>query len=479
MNLKHIKLFFACLSLNFSSEAQFLKKLKKKAEQVTERTVLQKTDEIISKKTEQAIDSVTIFKPKDKQVSKTKLAQNTKANQQSVSNIEKDNNEADLHLQASVQPFKTELGGAVTFTISVNNKGPDISQEVVSRVVIPNSYSITNISVTQGNYNQDTHLWQVGTLKEWSRAVMTIKVVVIDDKDLMTTGEIMSCSTQDPDSTPGNGIDTNGNGNIIDDKGDEDDGDGQDVVIGEVVADNNNSNNSGNNSNNNNNDNENSDNTNQLGGNNPNFIYYITTDIKLELKDGKDHIISYLDFDTMAMRMEYHGKRKNPDPVYWDQYGYIYSADKGQYVKVHFETFSNYMAQMLDAYTFFDPKAYLPFDNVSQDVDYAIKTINYNSQEIIMSMGKYPIIEWAYYYHPSWFEGVEGVVKETISCRGSNNCKRYLVVSGQGKGTCIVFDSEDYLAEIVNPDGAKAIYTYEEATVKLPNAVEYNFNTRN
>jgi uncharacterized repeat protein (TIGR01451 family) len=479
MKPKHLILFLTCLSISFTAEAQLLRKLKKKAEIAAERTILNKTDEIVSKKTEQAIDSATTSKPKKSNNTKKETTKKSvPVPKQQTTNATGKESEADLHLLNKVDPYYTALGETVTFTIHIVNKGPASSNDIISKVHIPNSYSLSNISVTQGSYNEDTELWDIGNLEEWKKATMTIIVVVVDNIDLLTTAEVVSCSTKDPDSTPGNGIDTNGNGVIVDDKEDEDDGDGQDVVIGEVVAGNSNSNNSGNNSNNNN-DNENSDNTNQLGGNNPNFIYYITTDIKLELKDGKDHIISYLDFDTMAMRMEYHGKRKNPDPVYWDQYGYIYSADKGQYVKVHFETFSNYMAQMLDAYTFFDPKAYLPYDNVSDELNYTIRTISYNSQEIIMSMGKYPIIEWAYYYHPSWFEGVEGVVKETISCRGSNNCKRYLVVSGQGKGTYIVFDSEDYLAEIVNPDGAKAIYTYEEAAVKLPNAVEYNFNTRN
>jgi len=47
------------LSITTTAEAQFLKKLKKKAEQAAERTVLNKTDEIVSEKTEETIDGVT------------------------------------------------------------------------------------------------------------------------------------------------------------------------------------------------------------------------------------------------------------------------------------------------------------------------------------------------------------------------------------------------------------------------------------
>lgn len=47
------------LIMGSTAEAQFLKKLKKKAEQAAERTILNKTDEIVTKKTEKTIDDVS------------------------------------------------------------------------------------------------------------------------------------------------------------------------------------------------------------------------------------------------------------------------------------------------------------------------------------------------------------------------------------------------------------------------------------
>lgn len=142
-----------------------------------------------------------------------------------------DAGEADLHLQIKAEPEFTQIGGTVTFTIAVNNKGPATSDDIVARVIIPKSYSISNTKVGQGTYDEKTQLWKVGSLGAWKRSVMTVVVTVLNNADLMTTGEIISCSTTDPDSTPGNGIDTNGNGIIVDDKDDEDDADGQDVRI--------------------------------------------------------------------------------------------------------------------------------------------------------------------------------------------------------------------------------------------------------
>ena len=57
LNTKHIFLLIFCLGVVSTSEAQLLKKLKKTADKAIERTVLTKTDSLLTKKTEKAIDS--------------------------------------------------------------------------------------------------------------------------------------------------------------------------------------------------------------------------------------------------------------------------------------------------------------------------------------------------------------------------------------------------------------------------------------
>lgn len=64
MKTKQILSLILCLCIGFSSNAQFLKKLKKKAEDAVERTVLRKTDEKVSQKTEKTIDDATSKKDK-------------------------------------------------------------------------------------------------------------------------------------------------------------------------------------------------------------------------------------------------------------------------------------------------------------------------------------------------------------------------------------------------------------------------------
>lgn len=59
MKPKFILVTLLCLALGNTAEAQFLKKLKKKAQQAAERTILNKTDEIVTEKTEKTIDGAT------------------------------------------------------------------------------------------------------------------------------------------------------------------------------------------------------------------------------------------------------------------------------------------------------------------------------------------------------------------------------------------------------------------------------------
>lgn len=80
MKTKHIIVALLCLFMATNAEAQILKKLKKKAEEAVERTILKKTDEAVTEKTEQAIDSVTKPKSKKDKKIKDKTADNKKAN---------------------------------------------------------------------------------------------------------------------------------------------------------------------------------------------------------------------------------------------------------------------------------------------------------------------------------------------------------------------------------------------------------------
>lgn len=70
MKTKYIITLIIGLLIVNNVEAQFLKKLKKKAEEAVERTILKKTDEVVTEKTENAIDSITKKDDKNKKPNK-------------------------------------------------------------------------------------------------------------------------------------------------------------------------------------------------------------------------------------------------------------------------------------------------------------------------------------------------------------------------------------------------------------------------
>jgi len=81
MKIRFILLTTMCIAFSYTAEAQFLKKLKKKAEQAAERTILRKTDEVVTKKTEKTIDDATTSK---KNENKNKNSQDSKQDESSA-----------------------------------------------------------------------------------------------------------------------------------------------------------------------------------------------------------------------------------------------------------------------------------------------------------------------------------------------------------------------------------------------------------
>ncbi|GAA3575023.1 hypothetical protein [Snuella lapsa] len=56
MKIKYILLVILTISISHTAEAQFLKKLKRKAQEAAEQTILRKTEEKVTEKTEKTID---------------------------------------------------------------------------------------------------------------------------------------------------------------------------------------------------------------------------------------------------------------------------------------------------------------------------------------------------------------------------------------------------------------------------------------
>jgi uncharacterized repeat protein (TIGR01451 family) len=138
----------------------------------------------------------------------------------------------DLELDKTVDNPNQDVGQNVTFTVVVSNQGPSDASGVVVTDQLPSGY--TFVSAT-GNYDDITGEWTIGDLAVGASATLTITATVNASGNYLNEAEVTMANEQDIDSTPDNGVDTDGDGDKTDDPGDEDDGDAAEVNPNPVV----------------------------------------------------------------------------------------------------------------------------------------------------------------------------------------------------------------------------------------------------
>jgi uncharacterized repeat protein (TIGR01451 family) len=70
----------------------------------------------------------------------------------------------DLELDKRINNQFPVIGEEITFTIEVVNQGPSTATGVVVEDKLPSGYIYTGSSADQGDYNENTGLWNIGTL---------------------------------------------------------------------------------------------------------------------------------------------------------------------------------------------------------------------------------------------------------------------------------------------------------------------------
>ncbi|HSX42379.1 MAG TPA: VWA domain-containing protein [Candidatus Saccharimonadales bacterium] len=113
---------------------------------------------------------------------------------------------ADLSLNQAVDQAAPKQNDTVTFTLTVNNTGPDTANNITVKDALPTGLTAT--TPLPAGYDGTT--WTVGTIATGAKAALTIaaKVGAVATTKITNTAEIMSSSVADPDSTPGNGVTT-------------------------------------------------------------------------------------------------------------------------------------------------------------------------------------------------------------------------------------------------------------------------------
>ncbi|HLO44346.1 MAG TPA: SdrD B-like domain-containing protein, partial [Leadbetterella sp.] len=158
---------------------------------------------------------------------------------------------ADLSLVKTVNDKYPKVGDVVTFTVKVSNGGPQTATNVKVEDVVPNGYSAISSISNSGIVSGNVITWVIPSIASGASSTLTFNVKVgqpATGVSFINLAEVKSVDQYDPDSKPGNGADTNGNGKVgsednddSKDPADEDDGDDAYVVptasLGDFVWD--------------------------------------------------------------------------------------------------------------------------------------------------------------------------------------------------------------------------------------------------
>ncbi|WP_337968883.1 gliding motility-associated C-terminal domain-containing protein [uncultured Flavobacterium sp.] len=115
---------------------------------------------------------------------------------------------ADLSLTKTVNNSTPLIGSQVTFSVEINNAGPQETTGVTVTDLLPSGYAYVSYSATNGTYNPITGLWNIGTLPVSASHTLQITATVNPSGDYINIAEVTTSAVPDPDSTPNNGVTT-------------------------------------------------------------------------------------------------------------------------------------------------------------------------------------------------------------------------------------------------------------------------------
>ncbi len=115
---------------------------------------------------------------------------------------------ADLSITKTVNNATPLVGSQVTFSVQVNNAGPQDTNGVAVTDLLPTGYTYVSYTATVGNYDSVTGLWTVGSLLNGASQTLQITATVNPAGVYLNSAEVTASSLPDPDSAPNNAVTT-------------------------------------------------------------------------------------------------------------------------------------------------------------------------------------------------------------------------------------------------------------------------------
>ncbi len=104
-----------------------------------------------------------------------------------------------IDLAVTVTPDVTsqDVGGNVTFTVTLTNNGPDAATGVIANDLLPTGFALVSSTQDFGTYDENTGTWNVGTLVNGATATLTIVGTVQSTGDYTDVISVISANQTD------------------------------------------------------------------------------------------------------------------------------------------------------------------------------------------------------------------------------------------------------------------------------------------
>ena len=115
---------------------------------------------------------------------------------------------ADLSLTKTASETAPNIGQPVSFELIVTNDGPDAATNVQIADTLPAGLTFVSNTISAGTYNSASGVWSINSLAPSTSAMLTIVTTVDAQGTKTNTAQVVAVDQADPDSTPGNNIES-------------------------------------------------------------------------------------------------------------------------------------------------------------------------------------------------------------------------------------------------------------------------------
>ncbi len=116
--------------------------------------------------------------------------------------------QADLSLVTMVDDSSASIGQDVTFTIAVNNAGPNAATTVTVADKLPSGLEFVRAMTENGNYDHESGIWTIGQVNAGETVNLDIVATIASDQPVTNVAQVASSDQFDPDSKPGNNVES-------------------------------------------------------------------------------------------------------------------------------------------------------------------------------------------------------------------------------------------------------------------------------